>query len=156
MNFVQSIKTCFRKYANFKGRAMRSEFWWFQLFMIVATYSAMALDHLLLGYSFEDTATPLALIVIVVTGVPNFAVTARRLHDIGWSGWIQIPAYMSYAVYLDVWMPGFSVSALGGSLVIGGVIYWVVMALFLIKDSQPKTNKYGPNPKNPDMGEIFT
>ena len=35
MTFAQSIETCFRKYATFKGRASRSEFWWFVLFWVL-------------------------------------------------------------------------------------------------------------------------
>lgn len=156
MTFLQSIKTCFRKYFDFKGRATRSEFWWFQLFVIGLTYGAMALDGLLLGSTLDDTVTPLATLAIGILTLPSATVTARRLHDIGWSGWVQLPLFATYTAYLDVWFPQFSLSTLGITLLVGGMLYWLVLCFVLIKDSKPLTNKYGPNPKNPDMGEVFT
>ena len=134
---------------------MRSEFWWFQLFMIVMTYGAMTLDALLLGYSLDDTVTPLELIVVIILLLPSTTVMARRLHDVGWSGWVQLPVFATYTAYLDIWIPNFSISRLGVILLFGGVIYWIGLCLLLIKDSQVQTNKYGPNPKSPDMGDVF-
>ena len=156
MNFIQSIKTCFRKYFVFKGRASRSEFWWFQLFLSVATYGAMTLDHFFLGYTFEDVATPIAVIVVIAIVVPSTSVTARRLHDIGWSGWVQLPVFATYSAYLDIWFPSFSMSVGGITLMTIGMLSWVVLLLILIKDSKLHTNKYGPNPKSPEMGEVFS
>ena len=155
MTFFESIKTCFRKYANFKGRATRSEFWWFQLFMIVFTYGAMALDNLLFGFTLEDVVTPLALIAILIITIPNAAVTARRLHDIGWSGWVQLPVFLSFVAYLDVIIPDFSLSTVGAGIIFSSLVFWVVMAIFLIRGGKAEANKYGPNPKSPDMGQVF-
>lgn len=155
MNFIQSIRTCFVKFFDFSGRARRSEFWWFQLFMAVVTYGAMVLDQLLLGYSVDDVVTPLAIISVIVLVVPSASVMARRLHDIGWSGWVQLPVFATYLAYLDIWFPGFSASVLGLVCISGGMLFWIGLILILIKDSQPHTNKYGSNPKNPDMGEVF-
>ena len=134
---------------------MRSEFWWFQLFGICMTYGAMGLDHLLLGYTLDESVTPLVLIVTIVIVIPTASVTARRLHDIGWSGWVQLPVFAAYSTYLDIWLPNFSLSKIGMALLMIGGVFWLVMALFLIKDSQPQTNKYGHNPKSPDMGAVF-
>ncbi|MBR5640031.1 MAG: DUF805 domain-containing protein [Muribaculaceae bacterium] len=61
--FFEAIRTCFANYANFKGRARRSEFWWFVLFVIT-------LSSLTVGLGFLVVAVPLA------------AVSVRRLHDI--------------------------------------------------------------------------
>ncbi len=135
---------------------MRSEFWWFQLFTTIVTYGAMTIDHIALGYTFEDVATPLAVIVILVILVPSASVTARRLHDIGWSGWVQLPVFLTYSAYFDIWNPGFSLSITGTTLMIIGMLAWMGLLLILIKDSQPSTNKYGPNPKTPDMGTVFS
>ena len=155
MNFVQSIKTCFRKYANFKGRAMRSEFWWFQLLIVIATFGAMAADSVLLGYSLEEAVTPLAFIVEIGLVVPSASVMARRLHDIGWSGWVQLPVFLTNAVYLDIWFPDGSLSLTSTMLSSVGALFWFMLVIFLIRDSQPKTNKYGPNPKSPEMDDVF-
>ena len=156
MNFIQSIKTCLRKYADFKGRASRSEFWWFQLFLIILEVGLTTLDHLILGFTWDNSITPLATGLDIVTVIPLAAVTARRLHDIGRSGWWQAPIFVSYLYYLDVFIPNFAQSTVIYGIDIATGIYSLGLLIMLIKDSQSITNQYGPNPKNPDMGEIFT
>ena len=91
MDFQTSIKTCFKKYADFSGRASRSEFWWFELFLWIAMIVAAIIDTMMLGYSFEDYG-PIYIIYTVVTFLPAIAVGARRLHDINRSGWWQLIA----------------------------------------------------------------
>ena len=156
MNFVQSIKTCLRKYADFKGRASRSEFWWFQLFLIILEVGLTTLDHLILEFTWDNSITPLATGLDIVTVIPLAAVTARRLHDIGRSGWWQAPIFVSYLYYLDVFIPNFAQSTVFYGILIATGIYSLGLLIMLIKDSQSIINQYGPNPKNPDMGEIFT
>ena len=75
MTFAESVSTCFSKYVDFNGVASRSEFWWFFLFQIVAVLALSLVSQLL-----ADIAA-LALLL------PSLAVGARRLHDIGRSGW---------------------------------------------------------------------
>jgi len=91
MDIQTSIKTCFKKYAVFSGRASRSEFWWFQLFYFIACIIAVIIDVMLLGYTFEDDG-PIQIIFWVATFLPYIAVGARRLHDINRSGWWQLIA----------------------------------------------------------------
>jgi uncharacterized membrane protein YhaH (DUF805 family) len=78
MNFGQAISTCFAKYATFSGRASRPEFWWFFLFQILVSIVASMISEMLSG---------LASLALVL---PSLAVGARRLHDIGKSGWWQL------------------------------------------------------------------
>ena len=78
MNFGQAISTCFAKYATFSGRASRPEFWWFFLFQILVSIVASMLGDVVAGL------VSLALLL------PALAVGARRLHDIGKSGWWQL------------------------------------------------------------------
>jgi uncharacterized membrane protein YhaH (DUF805 family) len=80
MSFMDSIKLCFAKFADFNGRAKRPEFWWFVLFCIVG---ALALE---IASSYVSWAFSLA------TLVPSLAVGARRLHDVNKSGWLQLLA----------------------------------------------------------------
>ena len=54
MDFQTSIKTCFNKYADFSGRALRSEFWWFVLFSILGGIVTTIIDVMILGYSIES------------------------------------------------------------------------------------------------------
>ena len=82
MSFTEAIKTCFKKYATFSGRARRSEFWYWQLFTLIVGAVAAAIDG-------SDSNT-LAGIVGVVLLIPNLAVAVRRLHDTGKSGWYYL------------------------------------------------------------------
>ena len=75
MTFQQSIRVCLTKYAEFDGRAARSEFWWFAAFVMLAA-GALA---------YRSEASSGAFLVAML--LPLLAVGARRLHDIGKSGW---------------------------------------------------------------------
>ena len=89
MNFQTSIKTCFNKYADFSGRALRSELWWFALFGVLGGIVTTIIDVMILGYSIESYG-PVNIIFSVVLILPGIAVTARRLHDVNRSGWWQL------------------------------------------------------------------
>lgn len=78
MDFVTAVKSCASKYATFSGRASRSEYWWFYLFSIIAVMASTLIDQKL-GNAFQ-----------VALFLPSIAVGARRLHDIGKSGWWQL------------------------------------------------------------------
>ena len=89
MNFFESIKSCFIRYIDFSGRSMRSEYWNFAAFITVLTIVAHYLDAKIAGMSYLDYSGfgTLSIILIIVTTVPSFAVSVRRLHDINKSGW---------------------------------------------------------------------
>ena len=89
MTFTKSIEVCFNKYATFSGRASRSEFWWFYLFGILGGIIAGIIDVMIFGYSIEVTG-PMGWIFTIVLLLPSIAVGARRLHDVGKSGWWQL------------------------------------------------------------------
>ena len=89
MDISTSIKVCFKKYAEFLGRASRSEFWWFALFCFIGGIVTAVVDAMILGYSSESYG-PTNIIFTVVTFLPGIAVGARRLHDINKSGWWQL------------------------------------------------------------------
>ena len=89
MDFQTSIKTCFNKYADFSGRALRSEFWFFCLFGFIAGIATVIIDVMVLGYSIESYG-PINLLFTVALILPGIAVTTRRLHDINKSGWWQL------------------------------------------------------------------
>jgi uncharacterized membrane protein YhaH (DUF805 family) len=81
MDFITAVKTVFSKYADFTGRAQRSEFWWWTLFNIVVS--------LVLSAVLGQTLSSIWSLVVMI---PSLAVGARRLHDIGKSGWWQLLA----------------------------------------------------------------
>ena len=155
MNFVQSIKTCFRKYFDFKGRATRSEFWWFQLFTLLI-FGFTSLADTWLGYELFAENTPITTAGELLVLLPTLAVTSRRLHDIGWSGWLQAPIILIYLTYLDFLVPGFSENVVFEYVFNIAGLYWVIILLVCIKRGEAKFNKYGPNPKSPEMSEVFS
>jgi uncharacterized membrane protein YhaH (DUF805 family) len=81
MNFVDSIKTCFAKYADFNGRAKRPEFWWYTLFIFLVSIALSVLTH------HNQSVSGL---FSLATLLPSLAVGARRLHDTDRSGWWQL------------------------------------------------------------------
>ena len=86
MDFQTAVRTCFRKYADFSGRARRSEYWWFVLFLFIANAVLGLIDSAIFGFSDPGVGL-LAPLFSLATLLPSLAVGARRLHDIGRSGW---------------------------------------------------------------------
>lgn len=87
MKFIESIKTCFKKYATFSGRASRSEYWWWVLFTVTTSVSINFITlfgdptvGLILGSSFT-----------LLVFLPGMSVAVRRLHDTNNSGWWLAP-----------------------------------------------------------------
>lgn len=90
MTFTDSIKTCLSKYADFEGRASRSEYWWFVLFIVLVG----------VGTSFIHEA--ISGLFYLATLVPSIAAAARRLHDTNRSGWMQLIALVPIIGWLIV------------------------------------------------------
>ena len=85
MIFFKSIKLFFINYSNFKGISSRSEFWYAQLFLIIMGLITTAIDQTFFKYLL--TGSPLNDIFNIITIVPIYSLSCRRLHDIGKSGW---------------------------------------------------------------------
>ena len=154
MNFIESVRICLREFAVFKGRARRSEFWWFQLFTILGAFIAYFVDTALLGFDELSNFTPVATTFDAVTIIPLSAVTARRLHDVGLSGWLQLPVFLFYLTYLDGIVPASILNGAYALMAISG-IYSLWLLFKYVKDSDPGMNAYGHNPKEPDMSMVF-
>lgn len=110
MTFQDAVRICFSKYADFNGRAARPEFWWFALFLFVANVIIGLIDSNLLAGLF-----------FLATILPALAVSVRRLHDIGKSGWWVL-------------------------LHLIPVIGFLVLLYFYIQPTEPGANEYGPPP----------
>ena len=78
MNFQTAIKSGFQNYANFKGRASRSAYWFWSLFNVIATLFSSAI------FSSLGTLVSIAMII------PSIAIGWRRMHDTGRAGWWSI------------------------------------------------------------------
>lgn len=76
-----------QNYANFNGRARRSEYWYFVLFNFIIS---LVLGFVGVAVNFEFLGNIYSLAVLI----PSLAVAVRRMHDVGKSGWfILIPIY---------------------------------------------------------------
>lgn len=115
-----------KQYADFAGRARRKEYWMFTLFNIIFLFLAAIIDNIL-GIAYEAIGYgPLSTLYMLAVLIPGLAVTVRRLHDIGKSGW---------------WV-------LIGLIPVVGAI---VLLVFMVMDSQPGGNQFGPNPKEENV-----
>lgn len=82
--FPQAVQRFFSKYADFNGRASRSEFWWVVLFGVGVSIIQELLQRA------GGAGLAISLLISLALLVPNFAIGSRRLHDIGKSGWWQL------------------------------------------------------------------
>jgi uncharacterized membrane protein YhaH (DUF805 family) len=83
VGFGAAIALCFHKYAVFRGRARRSEYWWWFLFQVLVSVSATILDLKFFATVFGMFSALTTLILLL----PTLTVTMRRLHDIDRPGW---------------------------------------------------------------------
>ena len=81
MNFVQSIQTCYTNFFDFGGRASKSEFWWFQLYVIII-YG--------MTFVFQGDLVFIFSILAIANTIPVYAAAVRRLHDTDKSGWMVL------------------------------------------------------------------
>jgi len=114
-----------RKYATFTGRARRKEYWFFTLFNLLIMLVLSIIDGMIGLYSIEAGLGVLSGIYTLAVLIPSLAVTVRRLHDIGRSGWWLLIAFIP---------------------LIGALI----LLIFTVLDSKPGSNQYGPDPKGMD------
>ncbi|PKM29548.1 MAG: DUF805 domain-containing protein [Gammaproteobacteria bacterium HGW-Gammaproteobacteria-11] len=111
-HFVNAIKL---HYADFTGRATRTQYWMYTLFYILIYIGLGVIDYII-GMNLLTALFALALLI------PSIAIAARRLHDTNRSGWWQLIAIIP-------------------------LIGAIVLIVFLVSDTQPEDNQYGPNPK---------
>lgn len=111
-----------KKYATFTGRARRREYWYFQLFNLLAIMVLSVVDRFTGTLDKETGIGFLSGAYVLAIFLPAIAVQVRRLHDTDRSGW---------------WI------LIGFVPVIGNL----VLLVFSVLDSQPGSNRFGPNPK---------
>ncbi len=89
MSFFASIKICFNKYFSYQGRAKRSEYWYFVLFINIINFVVIFIEFLLLEMGFYNIGA-FSNFVFLIFLFPGINVTTRRLHDVNRSGWWQL------------------------------------------------------------------
>ena len=122
MTFQDSIRNCFYNYGITNGRATRSEYWYWVLFVSLVGVFALIIDVSLLGSSIDDDFTPLNSIWSLAVFIPGITVTVRRFHDVNRSGW---------------WI-----------LIILTVIGIIPYIYWLVKGSDATENNFGPSSLN--------
>jgi uncharacterized membrane protein YhaH (DUF805 family) len=89
MNFLQATASCFINYAKFSGRAARSEYWYWALFVGLGRLATRILDTVIFHYPIDNLLAlhPLSGTFALIVSLPSLAVAVRRLHDVDRSGW---------------------------------------------------------------------
>ncbi len=116
---------CLQHYADFNGRARRSEYWYFVLFNLIISFVIGFTFGVIAGILDMPALANLAYLWSLAVFIPGLAVSARRLHDIGRSGW---------------WLLLSLIPLVGA----------IILIIWYCKDSQPGANQYGSNPKEMD------
>ena len=111
-----------KKYAVFSGRARRKEYWFFVLFNIIASIVLAIVDTMTGTMSEAYGIGLLGGIYSLLVLIPGIAVSVRRLHDTDRSGWWLLLAFIP-------------------------LIGAIVLLVFMVLDSTPGDNRFGPNPK---------
>ncbi len=129
MKMMDAVKHVFSNFATFSGRARRSEYWYFFLFSTIVTsllgIFSKQVPVEISGQVFMIQENKLLSLYQLIVFLPTLAVVIRRLHDVGKSGWN----------YLWVFLP---------------IIGWIMMLVWLCRDSERGANRFGPDPKAPD------
>ena len=125
--YIQALK----KYADFSGRARRREYWFYMLFYVIIVCVLSIVDGFI-GTTMQGGGIGiLAAIYVLAVFIPTLAVTVRRLHDTGRSGWW---------IFIEL-VP---------------IVGFFILLYFLVSDSNPATNAYGPNPKAGEVPAVAT
>jgi uncharacterized membrane protein YhaH (DUF805 family) len=111
----------FKRYADFSGRSQRAEYWYFTLGNFIVGFILGLIDGMM-GAASQGGVGLLTMIYFLGILIPSLAVSVRRLHDIGRTGW---------------WIFVAIIPILGPLLLL----------YFYVLDSEPGANAYGPNPK---------
>lgn len=123
MTFLQSIRSCLTKYFTFSGRASRSEFWWWQLFLLLSMVVPMiaAVVLAVMAPTLMDVVSAIVFIAQATCYIPCLAVISRRLHDIGKSGWWQLLGFVP-------------------------LLGMIVLLLWWTRKGDAGANRFGPDP----------
>jgi len=120
--------TVLKKYATFSGRAQRAEYWYFVLFSMIASIVLTILDAMFGTLDAQTGYGLLSGLYTLAVFIPALAVGARRLHDIGKSGWWQL-------------------------IVLIPIIGVILLIVWFATDSK-EDNQYGENPKKGSQTNI--
>ncbi|MBN8828802.1 MAG: DUF805 domain-containing protein [Sphingobacteriia bacterium] len=117
-DMLKMITICLKKYTEFKGRASRSEYWYWALFIILSDIILYIIEEVVFGYSPTLIISLLFLIIFIT---PTVSVSVRRLHDINKSGkWLLLALFP--------------------------IIGWIILFIWSIKKGDEGDNEFGSDP----------
>ncbi len=129
MTFPEAVKSAFKNYAKFDGRATRSEYWWFALFQIL-----LLLIPIILIASGNDSIAGIGGLLYLVIGLgtllPGLGLLFRRLHDTDRSAWWILIVLVPF-----------------GS---------IILLVFTCLESTKGPNKYGPPSGATSVADTFS
>ena len=133
MNMIDAVKSVLANYANFNGRARRSEYWWWWLAQVLVVLVLVVPSAAFQTSETNSTSTVTTVLFVawfVGTIIPNLSVTVRRLHDSNKTGWLYLLNLIPYL----------------GAL--------ILLVLTILPGTQGE-NQYGPDPKGINASDIF-
>jgi uncharacterized membrane protein YhaH (DUF805 family) len=138
MGFIVAVRLCLRRYAVFRGRAPRAEFWWFFLFNTLLSFAILPLEGVLRPGIIDIMDITLGLALLS----PTLAVTVRRLHDRDRSGWWAV--LFAPILYFGFFPPqhGDPLAA----LLYPGLIAMLAGLIMLVSAGTEGANRFGPDP----------
>ena len=179
LKFTQAVRSVLTQYATFRGRASRSEYWWFFLFSVLLNAVTSIPDMVLDAVAGLNGFTPFGTVAWLALFIPTLAVSVRRLHDSDLSGWwmaanyalwiagaltIVVAGLVPFDRFLlfatptpEAMFPPMSASVLlavaaGALLALAGFVMWLVL---MLRTSTPGANRYGPSTSVPPTGTGF-
>jgi uncharacterized membrane protein YhaH (DUF805 family) len=111
-----------RQYADFEGRARRTEYWTFFLFNFIISFLISIVVAATILIMRNSWAVLLSYLYMFAVMIPSLAVTVRRLHDTGRSAWFLFVLFIPF---------------------VGGIWLFILS----ITEGTPGKNQYGDNPK---------
>ncbi|MCH8167231.1 MAG: DUF805 domain-containing protein [Proteobacteria bacterium] len=145
MGFRSAVTVCIQDYYTFSGRARRSEYWWFILFVVAGNALLSLIDAVIFG---DDMLLGLSGLFALLTFLPQIAVLWRRLHDTGRPGWLNfLPSIPLVALFSGIVRSGGGIdSAVVLVLLCLSILLMIAILVFLALPSQPGENRFGPEP----------
>ncbi len=148
MSLGEAITTCLSKYAIFSGRASRSEYWYFVLFLFIAGFVTASVDLVIFGD--PEPVELFSGIFLIATFLPSIAVTVRRLHDRNYSGWwlAAPPGIFCLGIMLEVfWGELLALEVMAFLLVFLSVgSFLLVDFIWMVLPGNTGENRFGPSP----------
>ena len=180
VGFGKAIKQGFSGYVRFSGRATRAEYWWWILFVFLGVWGLSIVDGIIRAATGSNIFGVFQFLFSLAVLLPDLAVTARRLHDIGKAGWWQAVWYLlpllAAGTFAILWSGDLDSAVAGGAdlgwarlaftlaiivsiiafiLNLGMTVWWV---LWMVRQGEPGPNRFGPDPRawdSPEATEVF-